>query len=111
MSKRTKGALAPAVCGCAFDRRKWLIGMAAVTPLFFAATQVNAAVLLNDSFTDGDRTNTNLPTDSPVYVGVNGTDGGTFTVAPGALKNVMGTSSRRNWTFWTNDNSAPNGSQ
>ena len=97
MSKRNIGATAPAVCGCAFNRRRWLLaGIASVTPLVFAASHANAALLLNDSFTDGDRTNVNLPTDSPMYVGVSSSDGGSLTVSPGKLANVIGTGSRRN---------------
>ncbi|WP_428938651.1 PEP-CTERM sorting domain-containing protein [Fontivita pretiosa] len=69
------------------------------------------AVLLNDSFTDGSRLETNLPNESAVYVGVSGSDGGSFSVVPGALQNIMGTSSRKNWTYFTADLSVPDGNQ
>jgi hypothetical protein len=75
------------------------------------ATAARAAVLLNDSWTDGSRAESNLPTESAVWVGVSTSDGGSFTTAPGALKNVMGTSSRKNWTYFTSNGTAPDGNQ
>ena len=75
------------------------------------AVRSNAAVLLNDSWADGSRTEANLPTESPVWAGVSGTDGGSLAVTTGALQNTMGTSSRKIWTYFTSDNSAPDGNQ
>ena len=83
-------------------RACWLIVCA-------AAPLCQAGVLLNDSWTDGDRTNTALPNDSATYVGVSTSDGGALNVVPGALQNVMGTSSRKNWTYFTSNLSVPDG--
>src|SRR5262245_16543208 len=82
--------------------------VSAVAPVL-AASLCHAGVLLNDSWTDGDRSNTALPNDSATYVGVSTSDGGSLAVVPGALKNVMGTSSRKNWTYFTSDFSVPDG--
>jgi hypothetical protein len=83
--------------------------MSAAVPVLAAASLCHATALLNDSWTDGDRTNTALPNDSATYVGVSSSDGGSLSVVPGALKNVMGTSSRKNWTYFTSDFSVPDG--
>ena len=53
----------------------------------------------------------NLPTESAVWAGVSATDGGSLTTTTNALKEVIGTSSRKTWTYFTADSSAPNGSQ
>jgi hypothetical protein len=84
--------------------------LGAVAPML-AASLCQAGVLLNDSWTDVDRTNTALPNNSATYVGVSTSDGGSLTVIPGALQNVMGTSSRKNWTYFTSDLSNPDGNQ
>lgn len=84
--------------------------MTAIAPIL-AASLCQAGTLLNDSWTDGDRTNTALPNDSATYVGVSTSDGGSLAVVPGALKNVMGTGSRKNWTYYTSNLSNPDGNQ
>jgi hypothetical protein len=70
-----------------------------------------ATVLLNDSLADGTRTSTNLPSESPDYVGISNGSGGSASVTAGDLKFVQGTSSEKLWTYFTSDNSAPNTSQ
>jgi hypothetical protein len=82
----------------------------AIAPIL-AASLCQASTLLNDSWTDGDRTNTALPNDSATYVGASTSDGGSVTVVPGALQNLMGTSSRKNWTYFTSDLANPDGNQ
>jgi len=86
---------------------RWSL-ISAIAPIL-AASLCHAGVLVNDSWTDGDRTNTALPTDSATFVGASTSDGGSVTVVPGALKNLMGTSSRKNWTYFTSDLSNPDG--
>src|SRR5688572_24707897 len=83
------------------------IGGAAV--LLFSCAVGRAATLLNDTWADGSRAENNLPTESAVHAGVSGTDGGSLTTTTGALQNVMGTGSRKIWTYFTSDNSAPDG--
>src|SRR5438045_3973145 len=74
----------------------------------FSFSIAGAAVLLNDTWADGNRSSTSLPTDSPTWVGVSTSDGGAgVTVTPGKLANGIGTTSRKNWTYFTSDLSAP----
>ena len=87
------------------------LSMAVWSAACLMAPRAKAAVLLNDSFADGDRTNVNLPSDSPDYVGISNGSGGSLTASPGKLAMVQGTSSQKLWTYFTSDNSAPNGSQ
>ena len=61
----------------------------------------SAQVLLYDTFADGSRGQTNLPTESAVWA-----SGATaVTMGPGSLAYAQSTSSRRLWTYF-----APNGS-
>jgi hypothetical protein len=75
------------------------------------STIARATILLNDSLADGTRTSTNLPTESPDYVGISNGSGGSATTTAGKLAFVQGTSSEKLWTYWTSDGSAPNTSQ
>jgi hypothetical protein len=68
--------------------------------LCLAPAAAHATVLLNDSFTDGDRTNTSLPTDSPVYIGQS-TGNGSNSVSPGHLNFSLPTNSLKFWTYFT----------
>ena len=88
-----------------------VLSLAVASAACLMARRAKAAVLLNDSFADGDRTNANLPTDSPDYVGISSGSGGTLTASAGKLTMVQGTSSQKLWTYFTSDNSTPNGSQ
>ena len=90
---------------------RWALSVAVCSAACVLAPSAKGAVLLNDSFADGDRTNVNLPTDSPDYVGISNGSGGALTATPGKLAMVQGTSSQKLWTYFTSDNSAPNGSQ
>ena len=89
-----------------------LASFGAAIALAAAAVPARAAViLLNDSWADGSRAEANLPTESPVHVGVSGSDGGSFAITTGALQHTMGTGSRKTWTYFTSDGSAPDGNQ
>lgn len=68
------------------------------------------AVLLNDTWADGDRTNTNLPTDSPTWIGQS-TGNGSNSVSPGSLNFTLPTNSLKVWEYFTSDNSAPDTNQ
>jgi MYXO-CTERM domain-containing protein len=84
----------------------------AASLIFSCAAPVWAVVtvnLLNDTWADGDRTNTALPSDSADYVGISNGSGGSLTASPGKLAMVQGTSSQKLWTYFTGDNSAPDG--
>jgi hypothetical protein len=61
----------------------------------------SAEVLLDDTFADGSRTETNLPTESAVWV----SHPASVTTAPGSLAYTQSTSSQKLWTYF-----APNGS-
>jgi len=76
------------------------------------ALSANAAVILNDTWADGSRAESNLPAESAVWVGVSATPtASTVVVTPGKLTLNQGSSSSKIWTYFTSDNSAPNGSQ
>jgi hypothetical protein len=66
-------------------------------------------ILLNDTWADGDRTNTNLPTDSATWIGQS-SGNGSNSVTPGALNFVVPTNSLKVWDYFTSDQTAPNGS-
>src|SRR5581483_5667709 len=92
----------------------FIASAAAVAGMMLAAGahRANATVLLNDTWADGTRTNTNLPTDSADYAGLTaGPPAATLTAAPGKLAAVPGTSSYKLWTYFTSDLSAPDGNQ
>src|SRR5206468_3234616 len=84
----------------------WLIPIIA----FLIASSSHASVLLNDSFADGNRSNTSLPTDSAVWIGQSAGNGSN-SVAPGAISFVLPTNSLKVWTYFTSDLSAPDGNQ
>jgi hypothetical protein len=69
-----------------------------------------ATILLNDTFADGNRTSTALPTDSPVYIGQSAGNGSNA-VSVGSIDYIVATNSMRMWTYFTSDNSAPDGNQ
>src|SRR5690349_7404725 len=65
-----------------------------------------AAVLLNDTWADGNRNSTSLPTDSPTWIGQS-TGNGSNSVSPGSLNFLLPTNSLKVWEYFTSDNSAP----
>jgi len=70
----------------------------------------HAQTLLNDTFADGNRMNTSLPTDSAVFIGQSAGNGSN-SVTPGHLNFVLPTNSLKTWTYFTSDNSAPDANQ
>jgi hypothetical protein len=70
----------------------------------------HAAALLNDTWADADRTNTNLPSDSPTYIGQSA-DNGSNSVTAGSLNFNLPTNSLKIWTYFTSDNTPPDGNQ
>jgi hypothetical protein len=68
------------------------------------------AVLLNDTWADADRASTNLPTNSPVWIGQSA-DNGSNSVSAGSLNFNVPTNSLKVWTYFTSNNSAPDGNQ
>lgn len=74
------------------------------------AAGASAATLLNDTWADGDRTNANLPTDSPVYIGQS-SGNGSNAVSAGHLNFGLPTNSLKFWTYFTSNQSAPDGNQ
>ena len=69
-----------------------------------------AVVLLNDTWADGERASTNLPTNSPVWIGQSA-DNGSNSVSAGSLNFNVPTNSLKVWTYFTSNNSAPDGNQ
>ncbi len=61
----------------------------------------SAGVLLEDTFADGSRTETNLPTESAVWI----SHPTSVTMAPGSLAYTQSTSSQKLWTYFTPDGS------
>jgi hypothetical protein len=78
--------------------------------LVFGADACHGAVLLNDTWADADRTNTNLPSDSPTYIGQS-VDNGSNSVTAGSLNFNLPTNSLKIWTHFTSDNTPPDGNQ
>src|SRR5687768_7826795 len=68
------------------------------------------AVLLNDTWADADRSNTNLPTDSAVYIGQSAGNGSN-SVTAGSLNFNLPTNSLKVWTYFTSNNSPPDANQ
>jgi hypothetical protein len=68
------------------------------------------ALLLNDTWADGDRTSTNLPTDSPTWIGQS-SGNGSNSVSPGSLNFTLPSNSLKVWEYFTSDNSAPDTNQ
>jgi PEP-CTERM motif len=69
-----------------------------------------ATLLLNDTWADGDRTSVNLPTNSPTWIGQTAGNGSN-SVSPGSLNFALPTNSLKVWTYFTDNNSAPDGNQ
>jgi hypothetical protein len=70
-----------------------------------------SALLLNDTWADADRTNTNLPNDSATWIGQT-SGNGTTTVTAGALNfSPPPSNSLKVWEYFTSDNSAPDANQ
>jgi hypothetical protein len=84
--------------------------LAAATTVSLICATSDGAVLLNDSWADADRTNTNLPTNSPVYIGQSEANGSN-SVSAGSLNFNLPTNSLKVWTYFTSNNSAPDGNQ
>jgi hypothetical protein len=87
-----------------------LLGLVSLGAL---ALPVHAAVLLDDSWTDGSRAESNLPTESAVWAGVSATSSPPSSVVTttGKLTLNQGSSSSKIWTYFTSDGSAPDGNQ
>jgi len=82
---------------------------ATVLSLFVSSTSYSA-LLLDDTWADGNRTSTNLPSDSPTWIGQSAANGSN-SVSPGSLDFVLPTNSLKVWEYFTSDNSAPDGNQ
>jgi hypothetical protein len=70
----------------------------------------SSAILLNDTWADADRTNTNLPTSSAVFIGQSA-DNGSNNVSAGSLNFNLPTNSLKVWTYFTSNSSAPDANQ
>jgi len=70
---------------------------------FAAAAPIHATVLLDDTFADGTRNNTSLPTDAAWYA----SSGGSLTAAPGAMTLSMGTSAILGVSYFTTSANSP----
>src|ERR1041384_8030214 len=78
-----------------------LVGLLALAGLVFSN---HAAVLLDDTWADGNRTNTSLPTDCAWFA----SSATSLTAAPGAMTGIPSTiSSRTWWTYFTTNAAAP----
>jgi hypothetical protein len=76
----------------------------------FLCSAARGAMLLNDTWADADRTNTNLPTDSPTWIGQS-SGNGSNSVSAGSLDFVLPTNSLKVWEYFTSDHSAPDANQ
>ncbi|HMP08091.1 MAG TPA: hypothetical protein PJ982_17220 [Lacipirellulaceae bacterium] len=74
-----------------------LLSTIAALAVVAAGSNASAAILLSDTFADGDRTNTNLPTESAVYASAPAA----VTMANGSLSYAQSTGSRRLHTYFT----------
>lgn len=89
-----------------------------VLVLGFCSVSHAQTVLLNDSFADGTRT-TSSGVVQPVYVGASTTDNSAYftsgtetsneaaNTVPGKLQNLVGSGSRKVWSYFTPDGQAP----
>src|SRR5688572_9543044 len=91
------------------DAARRLLFAAALTAFTMCSTGYGA-VLLNDTWADGERASVNLPTNSPVWIGQTA-DNGSNSVSAGSLNFNVPTNSLKVWTYFTSDNSAPDGNQ
>ncbi len=83
---------------------------AATAGLLITGSAVNAAVLLNDTWADGNRTNTALPNDSATWIGQSAGNGSN-SVSAGSLNFMLPTNSLKVWEYFTADGTAPDTSQ
>lgn len=67
------------------------------------AARATAAVVVDDTWADGNRTNTNLTSDSAWYA----SSGTSLTVATGMMSGSTSTSNRTWWTYFTTDAATP----
>lgn len=72
-----------------------LLGLAVTT----TGPVASAAILLNDTFADGNRTSTSLPTNSAVWV----SHAAATTTAPGSVAFTQSTGSQKLWTHFATD--------
>ena len=77
---------------------------------FGATASAQTVSLLNDTWADGDRTSVNLPSNSPTWIGQSAGNGSN-SVTPGALNFTLPTNSLKVWSYFTRDNSEPDGNQ
>ncbi|TWT86487.1 hypothetical protein Mal64_33120 [Pseudobythopirellula maris] len=97
-----------------------LITLTAAVALLAGTAHAQTTVLLDDSFADGSRAETSLPTESATYLGVSGdavADAADTVV--GAIKHrflhnpvigttpIPSTSSRKQWTYFTDNQATP----
>jgi hypothetical protein len=92
----------------ASDARRLLLATALVVCAINSTSF--AAVLLNDTWADAERASTNLPSNSPVWIGQSA-DNGSNSVSAGSLNFNVPTNSLKVWTYFTSNNSAPDGNQ
>jgi hypothetical protein len=94
--------------------RRLVLGVAVgAVVLGLGVSGARGALLLNDSWADGSRAESNLPTESAVWAGVSGTSvpPSSVVTSTGKLTLNQGSSSSKLWTYFTSDLSAPNGLQ
>jgi hypothetical protein len=91
-------------------RELFVLLISALTAIFASSPEVRAGLLLDDKWTDGNRTSTSLPTDSPTWIGQS-SGNGSNSVSPGSLDFVLPTNSLKVWEYFTSDNSAPDTNQ
>ena len=97
--------------GCIGSRTSALL--LGVVSLAAVAAPLRGAILLNDTWADGSRAESNLPAESAVHVGVSSTSvpPSSVVVSSGKLTLNQGLNSSKIWTYYTADSSAPNGLQ
>src|SRR5438132_9409370 len=67
-------------------------------------------LILNDTWADGNRSSTSLPTDSPTWIGQS-SGNGSNSVSSGSLNFTLPTNSLKVWEYFTSDNTAPDTNQ
>src|SRR5574337_709254 len=87
-------------------RRRLHVTLVAISFGLLVCSSSFGALLLNDTWADADRTNTNLPTDSPTWIGQS-SGNGSNSVSAGSLNFTLPTNSLKVWEYFTSDNSAP----
>jgi len=86
------------------------VATSAMLGLALCGSGASAAVLLNDTWADGNRNSTNLPTDSPTWIGQSAGNGSN-SVSAGSLNFLLPTNSAKIWEYFTSDASAPDANQ